>query len=126
MDENKITKLTEKVKSRLLKIDRKGIPELVEYMTEKGFFTSPASTKYHGNYDGGLLTHCTKFYNLLKKMHEMFNLPFDQDSMLICVYGHDLCKMGAYYKINAGGGSYYKWNGDHPKGHSILSIKILE
>lgn len=27
-----------------------------DYLLSKGFFTSPASTKYHGNYEGGLLT----------------------------------------------------------------------
>ena len=28
-------------------------PEVKKDLLEKGFFTAPASTKYHGNYEGG-------------------------------------------------------------------------
>lgn len=31
--------------------------DMMEYLTAYGFFTAPASTKYHGNYEGGLLEH---------------------------------------------------------------------
>lgn len=31
-------------------------PEIPEKLEEWGFFDAPASTKYHGNYKGGLLT----------------------------------------------------------------------
>lgn len=30
---------------------------IVEKLTEGGFFTAPASTKYHGAYEGGLFDH---------------------------------------------------------------------
>lgn len=32
-------------------------PEVKKDLLEKGFFTAPASTKYHGNYEGGLFNH---------------------------------------------------------------------
>ena len=32
-------------------------PEVKKDLLEKGFFTAPASTKYHGNYEGGLFDH---------------------------------------------------------------------
>lgn len=31
--------------------------DMMEYLMAYGFFTAPASTKYHGNYEGGLLNH---------------------------------------------------------------------
>ena len=31
--------------------------EVLDYLTINGFFTAPASTKYHGNYEGGLFDH---------------------------------------------------------------------
>lgn len=31
--------------------------DMMEYLMAYGFFTAPASTKYHGNYEGGLLEH---------------------------------------------------------------------
>ena len=32
-------------------------PEIPEKLEEWGFFDAPASTKYHGNYKGGLFDH---------------------------------------------------------------------
>lgn len=32
-------------------------PEVKKDLLDKGFFTAPASTKYHGNYEGGLFDH---------------------------------------------------------------------
>ena len=31
--------------------------DIAEKLTESGFFTAPASTKYHGAYEGGLFDH---------------------------------------------------------------------
>ena len=31
--------------------------EFKRWLTDNGFFTAPASTKYHGAYEGGLLDH---------------------------------------------------------------------
>ena len=37
---------------------RDGIEELIRYLQEEtDFFTAPASTKYHGAFEGGLLKH---------------------------------------------------------------------
>ena len=40
--------------------------DMMEYLTAYGFFTAPASTKYHGNCEGGLL------YDLLKSTYPVF------------------------------------------------------
>ena len=71
--------------------------DMMEYLTAYGFFTTPASTKYHGNYEGGLLEHS---YMVTK-----FLLTLTQDNHLIWrkarspfIVGmfHDLCKIDQY------------------------------
>lgn len=70
---------------------------MMEYLMAYGFFTAPASTKYHGNYEGGLLEHS---YMVTK-----FLLTLTQDNHLIWrksrspyIVGmfHDLCKIDQY------------------------------
>jgi len=112
----------EQVKKALLEIDREGMDKLVEYMEEVGFFTSPGSTRFHCNYEGGLLDHSINLYNLFKQLCEQFKLDVKRETMLICAFGHDLCKAGAY--INNGGS--IRWNSSHPSGHALLSIERLE
>ncbi|KKL03477.1 hypothetical protein LCGC14_2625770, partial [marine sediment metagenome] len=34
-----------------------GMSNLVDYMTDSGFFEAPASSRFHGNYEGGLAKH---------------------------------------------------------------------
>jgi len=110
------------IKKELLNIKRDGMKDLVEYMETSGFFTSPGSTKFHGNYEGGLLDHCVNLFNLFKVLCNKYNLNVDRDTMLICAFGHDLCKAGAY--IN--NGHSIVWNNAHPKGHAKLSLEILK
>ena len=44
-------------------IKRDGISEFMNYLeNESDFFTSPASTKYHGSYHGGLVDHSLNVY----------------------------------------------------------------
>ena len=45
-------------------------PEVKKDLLEKGFFTAPASTKYHGNYEGGLFDHSYMVARYLKKLTE--------------------------------------------------------
>lgn len=38
-------------------VNRPGADDLLEWLESAGFFTAPASTKYHGEYPGGLVEH---------------------------------------------------------------------
>ena len=38
-------------------IKRDGIEELLKWLENSDFFTAPASTRFHGNYEGGLCEH---------------------------------------------------------------------
>lgn len=44
--------------------------EMVDWLIDKGFFTAPASTKYHGNHEGGLLEHSYMVAKALVDMSE--------------------------------------------------------
>jgi len=100
-------------------IDRKGMPELLEWMEEKGIYTQQASTRFHGNYASGLLDHKMNLYELFDYMCKMFNLNVSEDTKVICAFGHDLCKIEAY--ING------QWNpANNGNGHAKYSIELLE
>ncbi len=46
-------------------IKRDGADVLLDWLKKSDFFTAPASTKYHGAYEGGLLEHSLNVYDCL-------------------------------------------------------------
>ena len=49
------------------------ISKLIKWLEEKSdFFTAPATTKYHGSYEGGLCQHSLNVYDNLVKLVEDF------------------------------------------------------
>lgn len=44
-------------------IRRKGAKELIQWLESTDFFTAPASTKYHGAYEGGLCEHSLNVFH---------------------------------------------------------------
>lgn len=44
---------------------RKGADELLQWIIGTDFFEAPASTKYHGAFEGGLCQHSLSVYNRL-------------------------------------------------------------
>lgn len=72
-------------------------PEVKKDLLDKGFFTAPASTKYHGNYEGGLFDHSYMVARYLKKLTEECRLDWQNPrSPLLVGMFHDLCKMDNY------------------------------
>ena len=64
-----------------------------------GFFTAPASTKYHGAYEGGLFDHSFLTANTLVDLTEKLNLKWERpESPYIVGMFHDLCKCDNYVK----------------------------
>lgn len=62
-----------------------------------GFFTAPASTKYHGAYHGGLFDHSLTVAENLVKMTKKLGLKWDRErSPYIVGMFHDICKCGNY------------------------------
>lgn len=74
--------------------------ELMKYLQEEGFFTAPASTKYHGAYEGGLYEHCDKVTERLIELTNNNNLEWQRpESPFIIGMFHDLCKCDQYKKV---------------------------
>ena len=61
-------KSDEKMKETFLKafslIKRDGANQLLNWIEKSDFFTAPASTKYHGASEGGLLRHSVQEYSI--------------------------------------------------------------
>lgn len=71
--------------------------EVLDYLMAKGFFTAPASTKYHGNYEGGLFDHSLTVAEYLVALTENCQLAWkDRRSPYLVGMFHDLCKIDQY------------------------------
>ena len=71
--------------------------DMMDYLWDNGFFTAPASTKYHGNHEGGLLEHSdmvTRFLVVLTKDNHLTWM--NPRSPFIVGMFHDLCKIDQY------------------------------
>lgn len=113
--------------------------KLMDFLEQEGFFTAPASTKYHGAYDGGLFDHSRQVYIELKKLTNKLELEWQRpESPFIVGMFHDICKHDQYKKV--GGtvlvfqgqelaeptGYHYEYNKDTLlKGHGSKSVMIL-
>lgn len=67
------------------------------YLLAEGFFRSPASTKYHGAYEGGLFDHSFAVMNFLVELSAKNGLRWKRaESPFIVGMFHDLCKIDNY------------------------------
>ena len=74
---------------------------LTNYLMSGGYFTSPASTKYHGVYPGGLFDHSYAVARRLNWMTANLNLKWMRpESPLIVGLFHDLCKCDQYKEVD--------------------------
>lgn len=78
-------------------IHRPGISELLEWLEETDFFVAPASTRYHGAWEGGLVQHSLNVYSQLKKLCNWYECDTaTQESIAIVSLFHDVCKANVY------------------------------
>jgi hypothetical protein len=119
----------EKIVELLKSTNRSGMNNLITDMRKNGFFESPASTRFHGCYKGGLADHVLAVLVKLVDYHSKLDLSktapgqkqykVTGETLIIASLLHDLCKTGAYI----GDKKPYKWNKGQPKGHATLSIE---
>ena len=69
------------------------IEETFNWLINNNFFKAPASTKYHGSYEGGLFDHSRNVARTLIDMNLEWQRP---ESPLIIGFFHDLCKIDNY------------------------------
>lgn len=117
-------------------ITRDGADKLLEWLLSSDFFTAPASTRYHGSYEGGLLQHSLNVYDSLVKelQNEGLTNVYSPETVAIVSLFHDACKANFYKK----GTRNVKENGQwvtkdifeidekFPCGHGEKSVIILQ
>ena len=73
---------------------RKGVDKLLEWLETTDFYKAPASTRFHGSYEGGLLEHSLNVYEAFQRLFGQDG--DDADSVVIVTLLHDICKTGFY------------------------------
>jgi len=80
-------------------IKREGSEDLFDWLDFNDFFTAPASTKFHSNYEGGLCEHSVKVYECLKdRLSRDEECDYSDETVAIVALLHDVCKVNCYKK----------------------------
>jgi len=120
---------------RLAKCDCKMVADnhaLIDWLVKNNFFAAPASTKYHGVYEGGLYDHSRAVYKRLANLTVDNNLKWQRpESPFIVGMFHDLCKCDQYIEKKPGldfeyETPVYEYNDKMLlKGHGAKSVMLL-
>lgn len=123
-----------KFKQYFSHIQRKGSDMLWNWLEVSGFFTAPASTKYHGSYSGGLLRHSNNVYQRLleltmkeEKKGRKAEKHYHLETIALVALLHDVCKMDLYKQKESGQQDedekpQYTYKNDFPIGHGEKSV----
>lgn len=122
-------------------ITREGADKLLDFLINgSDFFTAPASTRYHGAYEGGLLEHSLNVYDCLydimnrPRMKELYGIEYSDESIAIAGLLHDVCKVNfyktSYRNVKDENGKwvsapYYTIEDKLPYGHGEKSVYIV-
>lgn len=91
----------EVVRKALLKTEREGMTDLLQYMSEIGFLTAPCSGGHHLAKEGGLLEHSVNVYRIAENVGvALMGGDYDKirHSVAIAALLHDLGKCGQFGK----------------------------
>lgn len=98
--------------------------QLIDRLDQIGFFDAPASTKFHGNYEGGLFDHSYAVTESLIELTDKLGLKWQkQRSPYVVGMLHDLCKCDQY-NVTDEGISYNK--NTLLSGHGDKSVIIAQ
>lgn len=75
---------------------RDGLLDLLTWLEDTDFYMAPASTRFHGAHEGGLVQHSLNVYSQLKKLCTFYGCDASEESIAIVSLFHDLCKVGVY------------------------------
>lgn len=132
----------EKFIELLQSTQRKGIEETIGMLDASGFFNAPASTKFHLNYEGGLLEHSLSVCRIaimvrkqLIAIRPELEVKLPMDSVYLITLLHDVCKAEIYKRAtkrrkNEQGywEDYLGYDVDYsdfPAGHGEKSVIVL-
>ena len=128
--------MREKFIELLKKVDRDGMNDLLDFLEKSDFYKAPASTRFHGDYEGGLVEHSLKVYELLVDKVKNSPVPIDvkEESLIIIALLHDICKAN-YYKVDYRNAKnefgewekvpYYTVDDTIPYGHGEKSVMMI-
>lgn len=123
-------------------IHREGSEKLLEYLlsSHSDFFTAPASSRFHGNYQGGLVEHSLNVYDCLKdylkreRVIQEYGFKYSEETIAIVALLHDICKINCYTtsmrnkKDETGRWvqvPFYEYNDTLPYGHGEKSVYMI-
>lgn len=91
----------ERFESLLSSVNRPGIDKLLDFIRHSDFYTAPASSRFHGDHEGGLLEHTLNVYDCLvdKKNSGVWAeklKEYSDESLILVALLHDLCKTYMY------------------------------
>lgn len=125
----------------LSSVEREGMDDLMAFIEKSDFFTAPASTRFHGACEGGLLEHSLHVYDrLMEKKHAENTLWHEllsdvpDESIALTGLLHDICKTyyytvemrnrkvdGAWVQVPS-----YAVDDKIPYGHGEKSVMMIE
>lgn len=115
---------------------REGIENLISFLEKTDFFEAPASTRFHGDYKGGLLEHSMKVYEIFKEKVKNASIEINvpEDTIIITALLHDICKTN-FYKVDYRNAKnelgvwekvpYYTIEDQIPYGHGEKSVMMI-
>ena len=126
----------------LSKVKRAGADKMWDYLTSgaSDFFVAPASARFHGAYEGGLLEHSLNVYDCIcdyvnrKRAKELYNMNFSEETLAIVSLLHDVCKINCYKpgfrNVKDETGTWikvptYEFDDEMPYGHGEKSVYII-
>lgn len=128
--------MKDKILELLRSTNRDGMEDLIAFLEKSDFFSAPASTRFHGDYEGGLAEHSLKVYEILDKKIKsgVLDIGVSEDTIKIVALLHDICKCN-FYKVdyrnvkNSHGDwekvPYYTVDDTIPYGHGEKSVMMI-
>jgi len=132
--------LKQRFEELLSSVQREGVDKLLDFIRKSDFYTAPASTRFHGSHEGGLLEHSLNVYTCLQSksynpLWDEYLKAIDKDSLIIMALLHDLCKT-YYYTIEMRNKKnefgqwesvpFYAVDDKIPYGHGEKSVMMIE
>lgn len=120
----------------LRETNREEIENLLDFLEKSDFYKAPASTRFHGSKEQGLLEHSLKVYEILeeKMKHTPIKIDIPEESIRITALLHDICKTN-YYSVDYRNAKnalgvwekvpYYKVDDTIPYGHGEKSVMMI-
>jgi hypothetical protein len=126
-------------------IQRQGADKLLAWLKTTDFFTAPASTRFHGAHEGGLVEHSLNVFHELSDEYDWYikkalsntdDAKMNAESIAICGLLHDVCKAN-FYSVSMrnvkndetgqwGKQPFYQVADQFPYGHGEKSVFLIE